>query len=176
MANVYIIPENFIEGGKILNMFKTRNFVEAVILTALTAGPLWIIPQYPSFQMKLMLVLCVAAPVFMISAAGINDDSVIQFLQQFIKWRKNKRIMLYNGQLRSRELRAADVILAQELTKDKLVNVVETWQEKRRAKNADVSLVEGVDFVFMDDETAYSSYTATEQRMLNQTEKDEVHT
>lgn len=167
MANIYIIPENFIEGGKILNMFKTRNFIEALGLTLCTGIPTWTLPPYPSFQIKLMVVLCIVAPVFMIAAAGINGDSLIQFVQQYIKWRKSKRIMLFNRQVRSRELRAADVMLAQELAKDKVVEAVENWQEKRRTKNSDITFVEGRDFVFIDDEDNYSSYVSTEKRLLN---------
>lgn len=173
MAKVYIIPENFIEGGRILNTFKTRNFVEAVALTLLVGIPLWMI-HYPSFQVKLMVVLCIAAPIFLISVTGINGDSLIQFLQQYLKWRKSKRIMLYNGQARSREVRAADVMMAQELAKDKIVDVVENWQEKRKQKNSDVSFIEGKDFVFLDDEEGYSSFVTTEKKLLGEPETEPV--
>lgn len=172
MAKVYIIPENFIEGGRILNLFSTRNFIEAVCLTLLVGVPLWMIP-YPSFQIKIMVVLCVAAPIFMITATGINGDSIIQFIQQYRKWKKSKRIMLYNAQARPREVRAADVIMAQEQPKDKIVEAVETWQEKRKQKNADIDFVEGRDFVFLDDEEGYSSYVATEKKLLNSSNKQD---
>lgn len=171
MAKVYIIPENFIEGGRVLNMFRVRNFVEAIAITLAVGIPLWLIP-YPSFQVKLMVVLCITAPLFLIAATGINGDSLIQFLQQYLKWRKAKRIMLYNAQARPREVRAADVMMAQELAKDKIVTAVENWQEKRRLKNTDISFVEGRDFVFIDDEENYSAYVSTERKLIDTNTND----
>lgn len=165
--DVYIIPENFIEGGRILNgMFKTRNFIEAITLSLIVGVPLWMI-QYPSVAAKITVFSIFVLPVFMIAVAGINDSSLIEFVQQFLRWRKTKRVMLYNGQVRSRAVRPADVIDAQEMPKDKLVQAIDDWKKKRKSQNQQTSLVEGVDFVFFDDENTDSSFLSAEKKILD---------
>lgn len=166
--DVYIIPENFIEGGRIFNgMFKTRNFIEAIVLSLIVGAPLWMI-HYPSISVKITVLSIFVLPLFMIAVSGINDSSLIEFAQQFLKWRKSKRVMLYNGKARSRAVRPADVIDAQEMPKDKLVQAVNNWKDKRKPKTTQTSFVEGVDFVFYDDENADSSFVSTEKRIMNQ--------
>ena len=96
--NSYIIPDNFIEGGRILNgMFKTRNFLEAIGISAVLAFPLWNI-HYPSFTVKITVVLSVILPFFLIAVMGINDSSFLTFLHQLYKWKKGQRMMLYNNE------------------------------------------------------------------------------
>ena len=167
--DVYIIPENFIEGGRIFNgMFKTRNFIEAAVLSLIVGVPLWMIP-YPSITVKLSVVSIFVVPIFLIAVTGINDGSFIEFLQQFMKWKKSKRVMLYNGQTQSRAVRPADVIDAQEMPKDKFVQTVNDWKDKRKAKSSQTSFVEGVDFVFKEDSDD-SYFIAAEKKILNQSE------
>ncbi|MDO5398873.1 MAG: hypothetical protein Q4G33_13190 [bacterium] len=167
--NVYIIPENFIEEGKIFNgAFKIRNFIEAVILSLGIGLPLMVCIPYPDFKTKLTVFMMTVLPVFLIAVAGINGDSLIEFLVQFHKWRKNKRVMIYNGHTRSRAVRPADVMLAQELTKDKIVDTVDKWKEKRKQKNAKSTFIEGRDFEFIEDEEFSSNFVNTEKKILGE--------
>lgn len=168
--NIYIIPENFIDGGRIINgMFRTRNFIEAVIISFIIGFPLWMI-NYPSFQIKAAVLIIFVMPVFLIAAIGINDNSLVEFLQQFFKWKNNKRVMIFNGQTRSRAVRPADVVLAQELPKDKIVSAIDTWKENKRQKNANITYIEGEDFVFMDDDDEKSLFLSTEKRLIQEKE------
>lgn len=167
--NVYIIPENFIEGGKVFNgMFKTRNFIEAVILSLLIGAPLMFLVPYPDFKTELSVLMMTVLPVFLIAVAGINGDSLVEFLIQFHKWRTNKRVMIYNGHTRSRAVRPADVMLAQELAKDKIVDTVDKWKEKRKQKNSKSTFVEGRDFEFIEDEEFSAAFMSTEKRILGE--------
>ncbi len=171
-VDIYVIPENFIEGGRILNgMFKTRNFVEAVALALAVGIPLWFIP-YPSVAMKMSVLISVVLPVFIMGVIGINDSSLLEFLQQFLKWRKNKRIMIYNTNTRSRDVRPVEVVLSQELPKDKIVKTIDTWRENKRHKSTGETFIEGRDFVF--DEEVNTSYTAAENKLLSQDDTDET--
>lgn len=169
--NIYIVPDNFIEGGRILNgMFKTRNFIEAIILSLAIGIPLWIIP-YSSITTKITVMISVIGPFFLIGIAGINGDSLIQFLQLLKKWRKNKRVMLYNNKVRIREVRPGDVMIAKEVAKDKFVKGFEDWKEKRKEKNRNVSYVEGIDFTFIEDDEFNSSFISTEKKLLGVEDK-----
>ncbi len=174
-VDIYVIPENFIEGGRILNgMFKTRNFIEAVALALAVGIPLWFIP-YPSIAVKLSVLISVVLPVFIMGIIGINDSSLLEFLQQFVKWKKNKRIMIYNTNTRSRDVRPVEVVLSQELPKDKIVKTIDTWRENKRNKSTGETFIEGRDFVF-DEEEVNTSYAAAENKLLAQddTSSDET--
>ncbi len=175
MANrisTYIIPENFIKDGRIFNgLLKTRNFIEAIIMAAVVAVPLWVIP-YPTVIAKLTVMISILLPIMFIGIVGINDSSVLEFLQQFLKWRKNKRIVLYNTNARSRDVRPAEVVLSQELPKDKLVKTLDMWREKKRRRIVDATFIEGEDFEFIDNEEYSSSYISTEKRILAQNDTD----
>ena len=164
--NSYIIPDNFIEGGRILNgMFKTRNFLEAIGISAVLAFPLWNI-HYPSFTVKITVVLSVILPFFLIAVMGINDSSFLTFLHQLYKWKKGQRMMLYNNHLHSRSVRPMEVGMAQEMPKDKLVSTIEKWKEKRQNKNKNISYIEGEDFEFNEDEEYSSGFLNTEKKLL----------
>ena len=164
--NSYIIPDNFIEGGRILNgMFKTRNFLEAIGISAVLAFPLWNI-HYPSFTVKITVVLSVILPFFLIAVMGINDSSFLTFLHQLYKWKKGQRMMLYNNHLHSRSVRPMEVVMAQEMPKDKLVSTIEKWKEKRQNKNKNISYIEGEDFEFNEDEEYSSGFLNTEKKLL----------
>lgn len=162
----YYIPENFIESGKIFGgMLKTRNFIEAIGLSLIIGIPLWIIP-YPSYSVKLTVLISVLLPIFLVAIAGINGDSLLEFLKQYHQWKKEKRIIIYNNKAHPRSLRPADVALAQEQPKDKIVEVFDNWKQNRKNKNTKTTFVEGKDFVFQDDETENSSFINTEKKLL----------
>ncbi len=162
----YYIPENFIEGGKMFGgILKTRNFVEAVILSLIVGMPLWIIP-YSSLFVKLTVIISVIVPIFLVAVSGINGGSLLEFLKQYHRWKNTKRIIIYNNKAHPRALRPADIVLAQELPKDKIVDAFDNWKENRKTKNAQISFVEGEDFIFLDDEAENSSFINTEKRLL----------
>lgn len=166
--NIYIIPDNFIEGGKVFNgMFKIRNLIEAAVLVLLLSIPLFAIP-YPSIQVQITVMIVVLLPVLMFAVMGINDDSLIEFIQNLVRWKQNKRIILYNGNVRPRHVRTADVLEAQELPKDKLITAMDNFRERRKQAQAEITYVEGVDFEFIEDSDRNSVYMATEKRLLEE--------
>ena len=171
-SNIYIIPDNFIEGGKVFNgMFKIRNLIEAIALALIVAAPLFMIP-YPNLQIQITVMIGIILPVMLLGIVGINDDSLIEFVVSLIKWQQNKRVILYNGNVRPREVRSADVIEAQEMPKDKLVTAMDNWKEKRKQAKANITYVEGVDFEFDEDSDRSSNYVATEKRLITEKNGD----
>lgn len=163
---IYPLPENFIEGGRIVNgLFKTRNFIEALILGGSVAFILWNLPIYPYVTVKIAVTLCAALPLFMLGVVGINGHSLFQFLTQFIKWRKDRGVILYNYNTNSRAVRPMRVMFAQELPKDKLVSKFDEYKENQRQKNSKQDFVEGKDFEFIEEEFS-QSFLNTEKKLL----------
>ena len=75
-------------------------------------------------------------------------------------------MMLYNNHLHSRSVRPMEVVMAQEMPKDKLVSTIEKWKEKRQNKNKNISYIEGEDFEFNEDEEYSSGFLNTEKKLL----------
>lgn len=170
MANInrptYIIPDNFIEGGKILNgMFRIRNLIEAIVIGLFTVLILSLIP-FASKVTKFTVILSVAGPIFMICLMGINGGSVVEFLLQFKKWRNNRRIMLFNNSTNSRAVRPGDVVLSQEFAKDRLVKMLDERKAQKKQNNENRALVEGRDFEFIEDDDFNESFVKAEQKLL----------
>lgn len=170
--NVYIIPDNFIEGGRVFNgLIKTRNLIEGIFFALITGFPLWNI-AYPSLEVKIIVMISCIGPVFLLALFGINDSSLLENIIYFLKWRKNKRVLLYNGKVNPRQVRAADVMEAQEMPKDKIIDAIDSYKEKRKNKNMQSVFVEGEDFEFISSEPS-SSYVAAEKKILGIDDKEQ---
>jgi len=172
--NSYIIPDNFIEGGRILNgMFKTRNFLEAIGISAVLAFPLWNI-HYPSFTVKITVVLSVILPFFLIAVMGINDSSFLTFLHQLYKWKKGQRMMLYNNHLHSRSVRPMEVVMAQEMPKDKLVSTIELDIQKSKKKRKKNTLLLSEQNTILPEQTTVSDESEPVEISVDDIEFSEV--
>lgn len=97
---------------------------------------------------------------------GINDSSFLTFLHQLYKWKKNQRMMLYNNHLHARSVRPMDVVMAQEMPKDKLVSAIDKLKEKRQNKNKNIAYIEGEDFEFNENEEYSAGFLNTEKKLL----------
>ena len=144
----YVIPDNFIEGGRIFNgMFKLRNFVEAVILGGLAALVALALP-IRTFETRISVVVAFAAPWFFLCIIGINDDSFISFIRNAWKWNKNKKTILFDTTLRPREAAAIDMMMADVPVRDQIITKVEELSERRKEavreymRNADIEFEE----------------------------------
>lgn len=128
----YVIPENFIEGGRVLNgMFKMRNFMEGAILGGGVALFSLLLP-IESFSTRISVVLGLAMPFFLLGVMGINDDPLSVFLKNALTWRKGKGIMLYNHTPQPRDAQAVDMMMAEPMARDRIISAYEAWGEKRK--------------------------------------------
>lgn len=169
-VQVYVIPKNFVDGGRVLNgLFKRRNFIEGVGLALIVAFPLWQFP-FPSFAVKLSTVISCALPLFLLGNAGINGDPLSTFVKYSYGWLKAKRVMLNNGQVRARKIKAIDLQMAQEQPKDKLLNTIDAWKEKKSDKREPITFIEGENFEFEED-AEFEIFKNIEKRMLEENEK-----
>ena len=94
---VYIIPGNVSDSGGIFGgRIRTRNFVEAA-LVALIMALIWWIATRPvmSYTVRTVLfVILIPGPV-LITLIGARDESALQWLMEFIAFRRKRRQMVF---------------------------------------------------------------------------------
>ena len=63
--DIYYIPVNFTDAGRVLGLFELRNCIEAAALAAPTVGLCTLVAQHTPFSLtvKLILSLCLLVPV-----------------------------------------------------------------------------------------------------------------
>ena len=89
---VYIIPPNFIETGSILGgMIKIRNAIESLIITVLILFP--ILKSNFSLTVKIVIICLTALPAGLISLIGIGEDSLIEYITNFFKFLRKRRVI-----------------------------------------------------------------------------------
>ena len=88
--DVYVIPPNFIEGGKVLGgMFKMRNAIEAGILAG---GCALFVFKLPLSLTGKIIVLCLTSlPLAIFGLIGVDGESLSQFIISVFKFLKNRR-------------------------------------------------------------------------------------
>ncbi len=89
--NVYIIPANFTDSGRVLNgLFETRNVVEAVIVALVLGFP---IVKLLSFSLMVKVIMCVllVLPVVVFALIGIDGDSLSQYILRLIRHKNEKK-------------------------------------------------------------------------------------
>lgn len=94
---VYHIPNNFTDAGRVMGLFELRNLVEAVLLT-LPALYLCIALLPFSLTPKIIITLSVVVPLAGIGLIGISDDSLTRWLAAWWRWRRRRRVLFYRGE------------------------------------------------------------------------------
>lgn len=149
MCEIYTIPDNFIKEGYIGNV-RTRNLVEAILLTVSTGVCLWNLP-IEDLVIRLTVTLTFSTPLLLLGIVGINGDPISVFLKNGMHWMQSKRVMLFNGKAATRSTRPVETVLNQELPRDKIIAALTTVKQMHNKQRSNV-LVEGRDFVFYDDD------------------------
>lgn len=109
--DIYYIPVNFTDAGRVLGLFELRNCIEAAVLAAPTVGLCTLIANLTPFSMtaKLIISLCLLVPACGFALVGIRDEPLSRFLITCIRWRKNRRIALNKGGLTKNERKRNDL-------------------------------------------------------------------
>ena len=96
---VYHIPTNFTDAGRVMGLFELRNLVETVIMTLLV---LYLCLAFLPFELttKIIVTLIIVVPLGGFGLIGINDDSMTRWLGSWMKWRRGRRIILFRGEVR----------------------------------------------------------------------------
>ena len=96
---VYHIPTNFTDAGRVFGLFEIRNIIEAVLLAfpvlylCIALLPLTLMP-------KIIVTLVIVIPLGGFAIIGIRDDSLTRFLRSWMRWRKQRRLMFYRGEVK----------------------------------------------------------------------------
>ena len=90
-SNVYAIPANYTDSGKILGgMLEPRNAVETVILLILVGYPeLMLIPMPGTIRIVVMTVTLL--PLAVVSMMGIDGDSLFQYAGHIVYYMMSRR-------------------------------------------------------------------------------------
>lgn len=149
---VYYIPDNYIEEGRILQgTIKVKNLIQGAIL-ALPFGLLgWGLGS--ELKVKIVLAIVLAGPLLCFGIVGYNGDALFTVVKSFKDWRKNAGIKLYNPNPTPFYVSPTDTIFATEPTKDRLVGAYEDKQKKRIEEHLNQTMIEGQNFEFADDPT-----------------------
>ena len=96
---VYHIPTNFTDAGRVMGLFELRNLVETVIMTL---PVLYLCLAFLPFELttKIIVTLIIVVPLGGFGFIGINDDSMTRWLGSWLKWRRGRRIILFRGEVR----------------------------------------------------------------------------
>lgn len=90
--DVYVIPPNFIAGGKLFGgMFKMRNAVEAVILAGGSGLLVFKIPT--SLTMKVVILCVTSLPLAVFGLIGVEGESLTEFIINVFKFLRNRRVL-----------------------------------------------------------------------------------
>lgn len=89
--NIYAIPTNYTDSGKILGgMLSLRNVFEAFVLViVLGFVELKLIPMQDTVRIVIMVVTLL--PTAMIALLGIDGESLFQYIAHVLKFVRNRR-------------------------------------------------------------------------------------
>lgn len=171
MAKSYMIPDNFIEGGKLFGgTVKTRNFIEGIVLGGALAIIALMLPL-TGFRTRIAVTIFMAAPGFLLGMFGVNNDPLSAFLMSVRKWRKNRKVMLFNGSVRSRSDDIVEKMLDQKTPQEIFQKNFGSFFSKD--ENQSKEFIEGVNFVFEEDEelTKYSEQPKSQDKASKKDKK-----
>ena len=98
MSNeIYYIPTNFSDAGRVFGLFEVRNLIEAIML-ALPAMYLCIALLPFSLTPKIIVTLSVVVPLGGFGLIGINDDSLTRWVGSWWQWRQKRRRLSFRGE------------------------------------------------------------------------------
>lgn len=150
-VKIYDIPDNFIDESRIFNgIFKTRNFVEGVVMALIAAIPALLIPA-STLNTRIVILIAICGPFFLLGNAGYNGDPISTTILHAKAWYQGRGIMLYNANSRALKESPLAYMESTELPRDKLVDMVNNWKNARRQRNERMVYIEGETFEFIDD-------------------------
>ena len=94
---VYHIPTNFTDAGRIMGLFELRNLIEAAILTI---PVLYLCIAFLPFKLTTKIIVTLMVIVPLGGLIGISDDSMTRWLGSWWRWRRRRRIILFRGEVR----------------------------------------------------------------------------
>lgn len=102
----YFIPINIGDDGGVLGgRFKKRNMIEAVVI-GLLLTLVWKIIFYPyDIIIKIVAYIILVIPVVLFAIVGVNNESFLEFLLEYLAYKKKKRKMKFRLPMKLSEKR-----------------------------------------------------------------------
>lgn len=95
-----VIPVNFTDAGRLFGLFEIRNAVEAVLICVPLAALLMrILPFGLLWRIGIVSAVTVITGGF--ALIGIGDMSLIEFLKQYIRFKRQAKILTYKGDVKN---------------------------------------------------------------------------
>lgn len=99
MSNeIYHIPTNFTDAGRVLGLFEIRNLVETVLMT-LPVLYLCVVLLPFSLTPKIVVTLVIVVPLGGFGLIGISDDSLTRWFGCWWHWRRARRRIYFRGEV-----------------------------------------------------------------------------
>ena len=133
--SIYVIPENYIDSGYILNgEFRTRYFVEAVIVAVIFLVVAILLTKNVSRNPRIVICTFVTAVPFFACLKGINGDPVSVFIKSSVHWLRHKKLRRFNETPMPLSESPLDSELETETARDKVYNMMESSRERKEAR------------------------------------------
>lgn len=102
----YFIPINIGDDGGVLGgRFKKRNMIEAVVI-GLLLTLVWKIIFYPyDIIIKIVAYIILVIPVVLFAIIGVNNESFLEFLLEYLAYKKKRRKMKFRLPMKLSEKR-----------------------------------------------------------------------
>lgn len=146
----YVIPENMIDGGKIMG-FKTRNVVEGLVLGGIVGLFSYGLLPFEEFSMRFSFTVVLAAPFLALGVVGISGYPLTYFLKVAYQWFQTRGVLLYDHSVRLLEVSLLENRMNQTDLRDKVFDIYEKHIVSTRNKDKGKAMIEGVDFKFAQD-------------------------
>ena len=88
-----VIPVNFTDAGRLFGLFEIRNAVEAVFICV----PLAALLMPFGLLVRIGIVSAVTVITGGFALIGIGDMSLLEFLKQYIRFKRQAKILTYKG-------------------------------------------------------------------------------
>ncbi len=130
------IPENFVDTGRIFHgMFRTRNLIEGVIFVLPIFFALLNVEM--DLQPKIVVMVIVCGGMLGGFIAGINGNSVGEFLSLVFKYNQRKRVAKYNPRVKNEASPGYLTKEQNELPRDKIIRLIEQFRESQNKGDED---------------------------------------
>lgn len=92
ISNIYAIPANFTDSGKLLGgLLEVRNTIEAVLLVGLIGYPEVLLPLPGT--MKVVVMTVTLLPLGIVALMGIAGDSLLQYAGHMLRhWTRRRKL------------------------------------------------------------------------------------
>ena len=131
--DVYFIPPNFLTSGRIFGgAIRIRNAIEAAVLVLITGLPIIKLPL--SLTTRIILLCLLPLPLGIFGVIGIEGDALSEFIVNWVRWLKNRRILYRSDVKRTEPIPKAPKATMSHTPPEQLGITIRQPKSKRRKK------------------------------------------